>query len=75
MYVSGVNPKIQELYPKISFPVARGTPTIHSLPFWNHTEQWIPLESYNLKVSSEKIFLHLVFLLHESILLIHISYV
>jgi len=41
MYASGLNPKIQNIYPPMKFPVRRGTPHIHSLPFWDHTDQWI----------------------------------
>ncbi|XP_060835401.1 fatty acid synthase-like [Rhopalosiphum padi] len=40
MYTNGLNPKINELYPKITFPVSRGTPSIYSLPFWDHSEKW-----------------------------------
>jgi len=40
MYTSGLNPKIKELYPKIKFPVSRGTPSIYDLPFWDHSEKW-----------------------------------
>uniref|UniRef100_A0A2H8TDM0 Fatty acid synthase n=1 Tax=Melanaphis sacchari TaxID=742174 RepID=A0A2H8TDM0_9HEMI len=40
MYSIGLNPKIKELYPKITFPVSRGTPSIYSLPFWDHSENW-----------------------------------
>lgn len=43
MYTSGLNPKIQELNPKITFPVSRGTPSIQNLPIWNHEEQWTPM--------------------------------
>lgn len=42
MYIAGLNPKIQELYPKITYPVSRGTPSTQTLPFWDHTEQWTP---------------------------------
>jgi len=40
MYTSGLNPKINELYPTIQYPVSRGTPSIFGLPFWDHTEKW-----------------------------------
>eukprot|EP00102_Acyrthosiphon_pisum_P016442 XP_008187406.1 PREDICTED: fatty acid synthase-like [Acyrthosiphon pisum] len=40
MYTNGVNPKIKYIYPKVTFPVSRGTPCIQSLPFWDHNEQW-----------------------------------
>lgn len=40
MYTNGLNPKIQNLYPKVTFPVGRGTPTMHSLPLWDYNTQW-----------------------------------
>jgi len=40
MYISGLNPKIKELYPTIQYPVSRGTPSI-GLPFWDHTNVWV----------------------------------
>lgn len=40
MYTSGINPKIQGLYPKLYFPVSRGTPSLQSLPLWDHTHLW-----------------------------------
>jgi len=52
MYASGLNPKIQNIYPPIKFPVARGTPHIHSLPFWDHTDQWIPTVAKNVSLIS-----------------------
>lgn len=50
MYTNGLNPKIQELYPKISFPVCRETPSINELPFWDHTQVW-SIDSLNKIVS------------------------
>lgn len=53
MYGNDIYPKIQGIYPKITFPVSRGTPSIHSLPFWDHRESWQPLPSSKLlKVSN-----------------------
>lgn len=40
MYTSGINPKIERLYPKVTFPVSRGTPTICDFPLWDHNVQW-----------------------------------
>lgn len=40
MYTSGLNPKINELYPKVSFPVCQGTPSINDFPFWDHSQVW-----------------------------------
>lgn len=53
MYTSGLSPKIQNLYPKVSFPVGRGTPTIHSLPFWDHNEKWKSILSGSSHVSDQ----------------------
>lgn len=51
MYASGLNPKIEEIYPKVSFPVGRGTPSIHSLPIWEHVE-WKSVVSGTSDVSN-----------------------
>lgn len=37
MYANDINPKIQALYAPITFPVSRGTPSIHNLPLWEHS--------------------------------------
>lgn len=50
MYTNGVNLKIRDIYPKITFPVSRGTPSIQSLPFWDHNEQWTPVVTTNSQV-------------------------
>lgn len=51
MYTSGLNPKIEELYPKVTFPVSRGTPSICGLPLWDHNIQWNTLYSATSNVS------------------------
>ncbi|XP_026822789.1 fatty acid synthase-like, partial [Rhopalosiphum maidis] len=50
LYANGVNLRIQNIYPKISFPVSRGTPSIQSLPFWDHNEQWTPVVTTNSQI-------------------------
>jgi len=50
MYAKGVNPKITNIYPKVTFPVSRGTPCIQSLPLWDHNEQWTPVVTTNSQV-------------------------
>jgi len=55
MYTNGVNPKIKYIYPKVTFPVSRGTPCIQSLPFWDHNEQWTPV------VTNSQVILHIRF--------------
>ncbi|KAF0755952.1 fatty acid synthase-like isoform X1 [Aphis craccivora] len=65
MYTNGLNPKIKELYPKITFPVSRGTPSIYDLPFWDHTETWTDgLNDFMDVQSGENISL---LLLHDNI--------
>lgn len=51
MYTRGMNPKIQKLYPPIEYPVSRGTPSIHTLPLWDHNDQWTPAVSRSSLVS------------------------
>lgn len=40
LYEEGYSFKIDRLYPKIEFPVSRGTPMISPLIKWNHSEDW-----------------------------------
>lgn len=57
MYANGLHPKIQALYPAVDFPVSRGTPSIHSLPLWDYSEQWRPVcdSNYYNKVNMNKL--------------------
>ncbi|XP_060533831.1 fatty acid synthase-like [Cylas formicarius] len=40
LYEMGHNPQIQNLYPKIEFPVSRGTPMIAPKIKWEHGRNW-----------------------------------
>lgn len=40
MHAAGVNLNIENLYPKVPFPVARGTPMISPLIRWDHSQNW-----------------------------------
>lgn len=40
MYNAGLQPKIKNLYPPVSYPVSRGTPMIQSLIEWDHSIKW-----------------------------------
>lgn len=40
MYLNGMNPNIEALYPLINYPVSRETQTLHSLLPWDHSEKW-----------------------------------
>ncbi|VVC27330.1 Hypothetical protein CINCED_3A023543 [Cinara cedri] len=44
LYNAGLQPKIKNLYPSVSYPVARGTPMIQSLIEWDHSTQWAVAE-------------------------------
>ena len=41
LYTTGVNPCIERLYPKVEYPVSRGTPAISSLVEWDHSKSYV----------------------------------
>nr|WLV27769.1 fatty acid synthase [Panonychus citri] len=41
LYTLGFNPKIENLYPKVDYPVPRGTQSLGSLIRWDHTQSWL----------------------------------
>ena len=41
LYELGINPSIENLYPKVEFPVSRGTPSIGSLMRWDHSMSFV----------------------------------
>lgn len=44
MYCNGLNPNIEMLYNPVSYPVASGTPPLHTLCSWNHEEIWSTID-------------------------------
>lgn len=52
MYTNGLNVKVQELYPPITFPVSRGTPSLHSIPLWEHTDKMtsVIVRKYSVRI-------------------------
>ncbi|XP_046603296.1 fatty acid synthase-like [Neodiprion virginianus] len=57
MYEVGLHPQLTNLYPKVDFPVSRGTPMISPLVRWEHSEDWY-VTSYSKQekvVSGERI--------------------
>jgi len=40
MFIAGQNPRVDNLYKKVSFPVALGTPMISSMIKWDHSTSW-----------------------------------
>ncbi|XP_054286913.1 fatty acid synthase-like [Macrosteles quadrilineatus] len=40
VYNAGAQPKFQNLYPPVSFPVSRSTPMLASMVEWDHSNEW-----------------------------------
>ncbi|XP_022181593.1 fatty acid synthase-like [Myzus persicae] len=40
LFNAGLHPKIENLYPAISYPVSRGTPSLQPLVEWDHSDDW-----------------------------------
>jgi len=48
LYESGYNPQIEKLYPKVQYPVPRGTPFLSPLIKWDHSKSWLVSKQINL---------------------------
>ncbi|XP_055326066.1 fatty acid synthase-like [Sitodiplosis mosellana] len=46
MFLNGLTLPIERLYPKVEFPVSRGTPMISPLIKWDHTEDWFVMKFF-----------------------------
>ncbi|KAJ8958013.1 hypothetical protein NQ318_002015, partial [Aromia moschata] len=44
LYEMGYNPQIANLYPKVEFPVSKGTPMISPRIKWNHDRDWFVMK-------------------------------
>lgn len=40
LFNAGLQLKLENLYPPISYPVSRGTPSLQPLVEWDHTDDW-----------------------------------
>lgn len=40
MYLAGIDAQLSTIYPKIEYPVTRGTKTLSTLIHWEHGEKW-----------------------------------
>ncbi|GIY14144.1 fatty acid synthase [Caerostris darwini] len=40
LYIEGMDPKVERLYPPVEFPVPRGTPSISDLIKWDHSQSF-----------------------------------
>ena len=40
LYLAGLQPQVNKFYPKVEFPVGRGTPSISPLIKWEHSTDW-----------------------------------
>lgn len=58
LYINGIDLPLEKLYPKVEFPVARGTPMISHLIKWDHTEEWFVTryETAKKHISGEQVF-------------------
>lgn len=55
LFLNGVCPKIDHLYPKVKFPVSRGTPMISPLIKFDHEHNWnVPISNANKTTSFER---------------------
>lgn len=55
LFLNGVCPKIDRLYPKVEFPVSRGTPMISPLIKFDHEHNWnVPISNANKTTSFER---------------------
>lgn len=52
LFNAGLHPKIENLYPPISYPVSRGTPSLQPLIKWDHSDEWNVVTFLQTKVSS-----------------------
>ncbi|XP_073848315.1 fatty acid synthase 3 [Musca autumnalis] len=52
LFSNGLTFPVDNLYPKIEFPVSRGTPGISSLIRWDHSEKWFVTTYENMKTKS-----------------------
>lgn len=51
LYVAGLQPNVNALYPKIQYPVSRGTPSLANFITWNHEKVWdIKIKKEQLKI-------------------------
>ena len=41
LYQLGLNPRVDKLYPKVTYPVSRGTQSISPLIRWDHSQNWL----------------------------------
>ncbi|XP_013112283.2 fatty acid synthase [Stomoxys calcitrans] len=52
LFNNGITFPVANLYPKVNFPVSRGTPGISSLVRWDHSEDWFVTTYENMKTKS-----------------------
>jgi len=56
LYTLGWNPTIENLYPRVDYPVPRGTQSLSSLVQWDHSQSWLVTqypEYFNPSASSD----------------------
>ncbi|XP_075147103.1 fatty acid synthase 3 [Haematobia irritans] len=58
LFNNGLTFPVANLYPKVEFPVSRGTPGLSSLVRWDHSQDWFVTTYENMKTKSsgERVF-------------------
>jgi len=52
LFNAGLQLKLENLYPPISYPVSRGTPSLQPLVEWDHTDSWELVSFIEDKIST-----------------------
>ena len=50
LYLAGLDPQVEKLYPPVKMPVSQGTPSISPLVNWEHSVDW-KTSAYDFTVS------------------------
>ncbi|XP_055377654.1 fatty acid synthase-like [Condylostylus longicornis] len=54
IFLNGVDMPVQNIYPKVDFPVSNGTKSISPLVSWDHTDNWFVTEVSEDKITNER---------------------
>ena len=64
LFIAGCQPDVNAIYPKVEYPVPRGTPTIANFATWEHMDDWGTLDPFQVIDRSSNVnngkFVHLL---------------
>lgn len=52
LFNAGLQPQLENLYPAISYPVSKGTPSLQPLVEWDHSNEWHVCDFIETKAST-----------------------